>query len=141
MAARAQEVERSPGIWRLPPFLAELSTQGHGDLVTDLLETFIEDTAMRLEAIEIGWARGDMRAAQDQAHTLKGSCQQMGADGMALACEQIGALAQANDTARGRALAALLAAQWAPVRQAMTACRDALRGGSAPASEQVVAAS
>jgi HPt (histidine-containing phosphotransfer) domain-containing protein len=85
--------------WVLPEGLRQLVTLGDEETVAEIIEVFRSDTAARLEllrgAVELQ-QREEIRA---QAHAIKGSAIQVGADGMAVVCRQIEALAHAGTEA------------------------------------------
>lgn len=108
-----------PAVWSLPPFLTELSSEGQHDLVAELIATFLADSAERLQALDNGWTRQDLQSVRAQAHSLKGSCSQMGVESMAQLCHAMDALAREGKAAEGRELLRRLAGELVRVRAAL----------------------
>ena len=65
--------------------LTRLTETSDGDLVfeSELIGVFLEDTAARIAGLEALRAKGDMTTLRREAHTLKGSCSNLGAAGLA----------------------------------------------------------
>lgn len=57
-----------------------------GDKFGELVETFIEDAAQRMEAMSVGLAKNDLEAVRREVHGLKGSCQNIGANSLGDLC-------------------------------------------------------
>jgi HPt (histidine-containing phosphotransfer) domain-containing protein len=74
--------ERQP--WKVPPALAELWDAGQSDVVIELIELFLTDTADRLARLREALATADSDQLRRMAHSIKGSCSQMGEERMAL---------------------------------------------------------
>lgn len=126
MSGLPQDGAADSRAWSPPEFLDELSTGGQPELVAELIETFLEDSVRRLQALDDGWMRGDLASVRAQAHSLKGSCGQMGADSMAQLCHTMETLAREGKPAEGRALAGRLAGELMSVRAALESYRPAL---------------
>jgi HPt (histidine-containing phosphotransfer) domain-containing protein len=74
--------------WAPPRLLRELAASGSG-LEAELIEAFKTDTAIRLEHLRQAIASADAARLRREAHTIKGSAWQMGADSMASLCQEI----------------------------------------------------
>jgi HPt (histidine-containing phosphotransfer) domain-containing protein len=84
--------------------MAELFADGEKDLVRELIETFVADSTERIQALKDAWSRGDLTSVRSGAHSLKGSCGQMGAHAMVRLCQTMEALAREEKVAEGQAL-------------------------------------
>ena len=74
--------------WTPPRLLRELAANGCG-LEAELIEAFKTDTAIRLEQLRQAIASADAARLRREAHTIKGSAWQMGADSVATLCQEI----------------------------------------------------
>ncbi len=59
------------------------------NLVTEMIETYRSDMAVRLDRIRVAMTNSDTAALQYQVHAIKGSSKQMEAHAVASLCEQI----------------------------------------------------
>ena len=75
--------------WVPPETLRELADGGASGLIVELIEAFGADTVPRLVQMHQALANADTKGLSDAAHTIKGSAQQMGADGMASICQEL----------------------------------------------------
>lgn len=57
------------------------------DRFQELIDTFISDSVERIAKLKEALAAGDMNQVTHQAHGLKGSCRNIGANPMAAICE------------------------------------------------------
>jgi HPt (histidine-containing phosphotransfer) domain-containing protein len=78
--------------WTPPRLLRELAANGSG-LEAELIEAFRTDTAIRLQRLRHAITSADAAQLRREAHTIKGSAWQMGADSVALMCQEIEAAA------------------------------------------------
>jgi HPt (histidine-containing phosphotransfer) domain-containing protein len=69
--------------WTLPEALQELESAGCGDTVLELVRDFQTDTAQRLQRLRQALASSDAATFRREAHSIKGSAAQMGADEVA----------------------------------------------------------
>jgi HPt (histidine-containing phosphotransfer) domain-containing protein len=74
--------------WTPPRLLLELAANGSG-LEAELIEAFKTDTAHRLEKLRHAITNADAARLRMEAHTIKGSAWQMGADSVASMCQEI----------------------------------------------------
>ena len=74
--------------WTPPRLLRELAVDGSG-LEAELIEAFQTDTAKRLERLRLAVASADATRLRQEAHTIKGSAWQMGADSVAKICQEL----------------------------------------------------
>lgn len=70
-------------MWQLPETLRELDDGGDREVVLDLIEAFESDTTSRFERLRDAVAHRDAVRVKAEAHSLRGSARQMGADELA----------------------------------------------------------
>ncbi len=78
----------------------ELQTDGSPDLVAELIEMFVRDTASRLAVMRKAVFAENVRAVRQDAHSLKGSSSNLGAHRMAALTGELEQLIQ-NESVRG----------------------------------------
>jgi HPt (histidine-containing phosphotransfer) domain-containing protein len=71
--------------WSLTADLSEIATADAGMLL-ELVSLFIDDSTVRLQTLSSACFRQDFKVVRAQAHSLKGSALQMGADRLASLC-------------------------------------------------------
>ncbi len=76
--------------------LAQLREECGAELVTVFIEMFVKDTAERLARLHGLAAQQDSNAVESEAHSLKGSCANLGFERMAALCHQLEAEAEAG---------------------------------------------
>jgi HPt (histidine-containing phosphotransfer) domain-containing protein len=76
-------------VWALPEALQQLVLAGDADLVTEILDMYKADTATRLEGLRAATAGLDRARVKAQAHAIKGSSIQVGANSLAAICQRI----------------------------------------------------
>ncbi|HLM47474.1 MAG TPA: response regulator, partial [Myxococcaceae bacterium] len=69
--------------------LRELQEEGEPDILGELIGLFLTDAPPQLVALREAAEAGDARSVERIAHTLKGSCGNMGAVGMAALCTEL----------------------------------------------------
>jgi two-component system sensor histidine kinase/response regulator len=77
--------------------LRQLSAPGQPDVLRDVLQLFLSDAPMRLQAIDAACASGDAAALQRAAHTMKGASGTIGATRLQQACRRLEELARVPD--------------------------------------------
>lgn len=75
--------------WELPETLQLLAASGDAELVTEIIDVFKSDTARRLLLMREALAQMDPARVGQQAHAIKGSAIQVGADSLASLCQRI----------------------------------------------------
>jgi HPt (histidine-containing phosphotransfer) domain-containing protein len=70
-------------MWQLPGALQEIERAGDVIIVLELIDFFQKDTAARLERLHDAAARSDAATVKEEAHTMRGSARQMGAETLA----------------------------------------------------------
>jgi HPt (histidine-containing phosphotransfer) domain-containing protein len=76
-------------IWILPETLQLMADSGDAEIVAEILDIFKMDTAQRLQVLREALSRTDRVRVQQQAHSIKGSAVQVGANSLAALCQQI----------------------------------------------------
>jgi HPt (histidine-containing phosphotransfer) domain-containing protein len=79
----------SPVAWTAPEVFGDLLADGSGEVVIQLIEAFRSDTAERLQRLGAAFASQDYKPLREEAHTIRGAAQQIGADAMAKTCQEI----------------------------------------------------
>jgi HPt (histidine-containing phosphotransfer) domain-containing protein len=78
----------SSGAWSPPELLLEAA--GDDDaLIAKLIEAFIRDTGTRMQQMRGALASSSFTNIRAEAHTVKGSARQMGADAVGDACQEL----------------------------------------------------
>ena len=121
---------RPPVPWKLSGALADLERDGESEFVRDLIDTFLRDTATRLESMRKAAAAADLDALAACSHTLKGSTLLMNADRLAELCCEIQRQAQAKNNRDYLAMVDQLELVLRETREAMMSHADALTRGS-----------
>jgi HPt (histidine-containing phosphotransfer) domain-containing protein len=76
-------------MWNLPENLREFEEAGDDSFVLELIDSFQKDTAKRFERLQDGVARRDAATAKAEAHSMRGSARQMGAESLADLCQAV----------------------------------------------------
>jgi len=85
-------------VWELPESLSRLARGGDAWLVAEILEDFCQDGRARLSRLRHAAASQDAATVKLEAHSLKGSAAQMGAEGLATGCRALELSASAGLT-------------------------------------------
>ncbi|HLE44287.1 MAG TPA: Hpt domain-containing protein [Methylomirabilota bacterium] len=85
----------------------------------ELITVFLRDTPERLAALRRAAAAGNARAVRFAAHTLKGTCGYLGAQGLVRICGELEALSGAGPVAPDLPLLAELEAEFRRVQAAL----------------------
>ena len=101
--------------------LRELQQEGEPDVLVELIELFLEDVPLQLVALREAVKGEDADSVQRVAHTLKGSCGNMGAARMAEICADLQEIGDSGDLARAPELLERLEAEFDRVRSALEA--------------------
>src|ERR1035441_6494584 len=75
-----------PAVWVIPAALRQLAECGDAELVEELIAVFQTDTAERLELMHRAVDAADYTTVRLEAHTIKGSALQVGANRLAEVC-------------------------------------------------------
>ncbi|QIN80288.1 response regulator [Rubrobacter marinus] len=96
--------------------LRDLQEEGEPDILVELIDLYLDDALARLEGIREAAAKGDAHSLERNAHTLKGSSQNMGATRMAALCAELQEAGRADDLSRAPELMDLLSAEFELVK-------------------------
>jgi HPt (histidine-containing phosphotransfer) domain-containing protein len=99
--------------------LRELQEEGEPDILAELAELFLSDALPQLEALREATESGDASSIERVAHTLKGSCGNMGAIKMSTLCAELEDLGHSRDLSRAPVLIERLEAEYGRVRPAL----------------------
>jgi CheY-like chemotaxis protein len=101
--------------------LRQLQEDGEPDLLAELAALFLEDVPNQLEALREALEGDDALSVERIAHTLKGSCGNMGATRMATICAELQDVGHSKELERTPVLVERLEAEFGRVRQALEA--------------------
>jgi HPt (histidine-containing phosphotransfer) domain-containing protein len=82
-------MDRSKTMWDLPETLREIEEAGDETFVLELITSFQNDTARRFERLRAAVARLDAATVKAEAHAMRGSARQMGAEALADSCQKV----------------------------------------------------
>jgi PAS domain S-box-containing protein len=85
----------------------------------ELVESFLEDAASQLAALQAATTSGDAHTVQEGAHSLTGSCLNFGASGMGDIGAQLEAVGRSGDLSTASQLISRLEGEFARVRGAL----------------------
>jgi histidine phosphotransfer protein HptB len=100
-------------------------TGGDPEFLGELIDTFLEDGAVQLEALRLAVGAGDAAAAVRPAHSLKSNSASMGAERLADLARALEADARSGTVEDGAARVAAATAEFEEVRAALLAVRQA----------------
>jgi CheY-like chemotaxis protein len=96
--------------------LIELAGGPDGELLEDLVGTFLTDAPARIAAMRSALTAGDARALKSAAHALKGGSSSLGAAAMAALCQELDAVAATPSLAPAASLIGRVEAELERVR-------------------------
>lgn len=76
-----------------------IQQEGGGDIVRELIETFLSETPAHLDALQKTAERGETEPFRRQAHALNGICRGVGASRMGSICAELERLGESGDLA------------------------------------------
>jgi len=76
-------------MWQLPETLREMEVDGGDGIVLELIDSFQNDTAIRFVRLHYAVARLDGAGVKAEAHAVRGSARQMGAEALADLCQAV----------------------------------------------------
>ena len=104
----------------LPPAIdaarLEEATGGDAEFCAELLDTFLEDATVRVEALALAIAEQRISTIIAESHTIKGASANVGADRMRDLASRIEAAARRGDSSQFAADVAKLSVELARVR-------------------------
>lgn len=106
-----------------PDRLQEI-TMGDGEFMIELIDLYLQDAPAQLEALSGAVAAQDTRAVSAAAHKLKGSCGNVGAEGLMALCQQMEVTGKASRLHELPELLQQVAREFAEVNQALKAVKE-----------------
>jgi two-component system, sensor histidine kinase and response regulator len=98
-SATRQDSEADPLDRNVLAGLRELQQKGEPDILKELMELFLTDVPPQLVALREAVEAGDAHSVEQVAHTLKGSCGNMGAVRMEAICAELEGIGRSGDLA------------------------------------------
>jgi HPt (histidine-containing phosphotransfer) domain-containing protein len=80
--------------------LRSLQSAGAPDFLTELIDLFLKEAALHMATLREALAARDAHAFERSAHTLKGSCGNLGAQAMSRICADLQAVGRSADWPR-----------------------------------------
>jgi two-component system sensor histidine kinase/response regulator len=96
--------------------LRELQVEGEPEILSELIELFLDDVPRHLAALREAVQAGDARSVERIAHTLKGSCGNMGAVRMEAISAELEEIGRSEDLKAARARISRLEEEFGRVR-------------------------
>jgi HPt (histidine-containing phosphotransfer) domain-containing protein len=69
--------------------LRQLTPSGEPDVLTEVLQMFLQEVPSRIGRLRNAWTSGDIQEVQRAAHSLKGSAGNIGAQRLLAVCRQL----------------------------------------------------
>jgi two-component system, sensor histidine kinase and response regulator len=110
--------------------LEQLDRDG-GDLLSEVLHQYISDATSRMASLRVAVDDGDLGAAAETAHAMRGASANVGASMMATLCGRIEEFAKRGDASGCAALLGVADDEFERVRIALTATLLRTQGGTA----------
>ena len=101
-----------------------LQDEGEPDIITEFIDTFLEDLPPRLAAIRSAVEGRNAREIKSAAHALKGSSASIGAAQLAALCSTLELMGKTGDLASGTTLLAEIETATEAARVALAGYRD-----------------
>jgi signal transduction histidine kinase/DNA-binding response OmpR family regulator/HPt (histidine-containing phosphotransfer) domain-containing protein len=105
--------------WSVLASLRELQAEGEPDILSELIELFITEVSAQLASLQMAVEAGDAHSVERIAHSIRGSCGNMGAVGMETLCIELEEMGRSKDLAAAPAWASRLAEEFERVRAAL----------------------
>ena len=105
--------------WSVLASLRELQAEGEPDILSELIELFITEVSAQLASLQMAVEAGDAHSVERIAHSIRGSCGNMGAVGMETLCIELEEMGRSNDLASAPARVSRLAEEFERVRAAL----------------------
>jgi HPt (histidine-containing phosphotransfer) domain-containing protein len=96
-----------------------LTPPGEPDVLTEVLELFLQDVPRRIARLRASCAAGDAAELHKTAHSLKGSAGNVGAQALLAICRQLDDQGRAGDLTEAKQLVDALDAEFARVEVAI----------------------
>ncbi len=101
--------------------LRALQAGGSPTFLGELIDLFLKELAQNMARLREALAGRDARAVERVAHTMKGSCGNLGAETLSALCAELHAAARTGDWARAEPLAARIEQEQGAVAAALEA--------------------
>ena len=98
-----------------------MQQEGEPDILSELIALFLEGTLLQFAALREALKNEDAQSVERIAHTLKGSCGNMGALRMATLCAELQEAGSSGDLALALGLLYQLETEFERVRTALAA--------------------
>jgi HPt (histidine-containing phosphotransfer) domain-containing protein len=95
--------------------LRQLTPPGEPDVLTEVLQMFLQEVPPRIERLRNAWTTGDIQEVHRAAHSLKGSAGNIGAQRLLAVCRQLDDRAKPAEPATTAELVAALDVEYARV--------------------------
>ena len=95
--------------------LRQLTTPGEPDVLTEVLQLFLQEVPPRMDRLRIACAVGNIKEVYRTAHSLKGSAGNIGAQRLMGVCRQLDEMARAGDLTEVAPLLAALGLEYESV--------------------------
>ena len=92
------------------------SVGGDHEFFAELVDEFVADAPVQLEALRAALSSGDADSARRAAHTLKGTSRTFGAETLASLCQEVESAAAAGDLETGLARIDGIDVEWVRVQ-------------------------
>jgi two-component system, sensor histidine kinase and response regulator len=99
--------------------LRDLQEEGEPDLLKELMELFLADVPLQLALLRKAVEAGDVPSVERVAHTLKGSCGNMGARSMEALCAELEESARSGELGTAPGLISSLEVEFGRARSAL----------------------
>src|SRR3989454_2476947 len=103
--------------------LRDLRVPGQPDPVVEIIDLFLQQTPDLLRSLKKAFGEKDLESVGTTAHTLKGSCANLGAEQMAAWCRELESMARQGTLPSAGKLPVQLEHEFAAVRQILVAER------------------
>jgi HPt (histidine-containing phosphotransfer) domain-containing protein len=113
------------GYWTPPDMFEEIGADAGSELMAELVDSFRLDSGEHLRILREAIAAFDLVRVRREAHSVKGSAKQMGADTMASLCDEIEIAAETGQWRELAVVARRLDESFSHVCLAMTVYRSA----------------
>jgi HPt (histidine-containing phosphotransfer) domain-containing protein len=97
--------------------LRQLTPPGEPDVLTEVLQMFLQEVPPRIERLRNAWAAGDIQEVHRAAHSLKGSAGNIGAQRLLAVCRDLDDRSRTADEAATAASVAALAVEFDKVEE------------------------
>ena len=95
--------------------LRQLTTPGEPDVLTEVLQLFLQEVPPRIDRLRIAYAAGNIEEVYRAAHSLKGSAGNIGAERLMGVCRKLDEMGRAGDLTDAAPLVAALGLEYETV--------------------------